>query len=88
MDEFPSQHHMTEDMDAFADDTGYEGTFTNREFLFPHIHNDHSEKYDYFDPYDEEEWVVKGSQVNRMHLEPSMGQDSDSFGYLLIFDLL
>ena len=55
MDEFPSQHHMTEDMDAFADDTGYEGTFTNREFLFPHIHNDHNEKYDYFDPYDEEE---------------------------------
>jgi hypothetical protein len=56
---------MTEDIDEFADDTGYEGTFTNREFIFPAITNRATEKYDYFDPYDEDECIVTGSMMPR-----------------------
>lgn len=65
LEEFPSLHHMTEDIDEFADDTGYEGTFTNREFIFPTITNRTTEKYDYFDPYDEDECVITGSMMPR-----------------------
>lgn len=56
---------MTEDIDEFADDTGYEGTFTNREFIFPAITNRATEKYDYFDPYDEDECIITGSMMAR-----------------------
>ena len=63
LDEFPNLHHFTEDIEAFAEDTGYEGTFSNRDFLFPEIKNCAKEKYDYFDPYDEDEWIVTGSVI-------------------------
>lgn len=61
LDEFPRLNHFTDDIDSFAEDTGYEGAFSNREFVFAEFKNVASEHYDYFDPYDEEEWIVAGS---------------------------
>ena len=63
LEEFPNLHHFTEDIDAFAEDTGFEGTFSNRDFLFPEIKNLAKDKYDYFDPYDEDECIVTGSVI-------------------------
>jgi len=46
---------LTDDLDAFAEETGYEGTFLGKEFYFPNITNPNNEIYDNFDPYNEDE---------------------------------
>lgn len=71
-------YNMTEDIDTFAEDTGYEGTFTNREFLFPIIQNNTTEKYDQFDPYDEEECIVAGTMVNKNIYGTTSDHNSDT----------
>ena len=52
-------------MEAFAEDTGYEGTFADNQFLYPSFKNPNQEVYDNFDPYDEEECIIQGSMANR-----------------------
>lgn len=61
LEEFPVLTGMADDIDAFADETGYEGTFVDREFLFPSITNPNHEHYDNFDPYEEDECIITGT---------------------------
>ena len=65
LEEFPVLTGMADDIDAFADETGYEGTFVDREFLFPTITNPNHEQYDAFDPYEEDECIVTGTMPNK-----------------------
>jgi hypothetical protein len=62
--------HIVTDLDAFADDTGFEGTFTPHDMLFQH-HEDGEGTYQSYDPFDYEE-VVKN--VKRRPIQ------KDSFG--------
>lgn len=52
-------------MDAFAEETGYEGTFTGKQFLIPSITNPSNEVYDHFNPYDETECIIQGSLASK-----------------------
>lgn len=78
MDEFPDERCFTADLDAFADETGYEGTFSNREYLFPNIRNNDNQVYDYFNPYDEDECILKGERNPNKSIDNS--SDTDPFG--------
>lgn len=65
LEEFPGIYNMAHDIDAFADETGYEGSYNDHEFFFPSFNNPNSERYDAFDPYEEDEWIATGSVANK-----------------------
>lgn len=82
LEEFPDAHRVTDDIDTFAEDTGYEGTFANQDFLFPVVDHHNQEQYDYFDPYEEDEWIITGSMMPKNIYGASYDQNSDSEDFL------
>jgi hypothetical protein len=59
LEEFPSMYNMAPDLDAFADETGYEGAYNDQDFFFT------TEKYGVYNSYDEDELVVAGRVDNK-----------------------
>jgi hypothetical protein len=59
LEEFPSMYNMASDLDAFADETGYEGAYNDQDFFFP------TEKYDVYNSYDEDEYKVTDRVANK-----------------------